>query len=108
MRNRVFAATLLVCAAAMSPPVGSYFATLASAAPANTSITHWHLEPEHRLSKRPTWILHTFNDAFHLRDIASPERINWSAAAFREPKELTQPEFPERAAAAVPAQDEGG
>jgi outer membrane lipoprotein carrier protein len=34
MRNRVFAATLLLCAAAMSPPVGTYFARLASAAPA--------------------------------------------------------------------------
>ena len=34
MRNRVFAVTLLVCAAAMSPPVASYFSTLASAAPA--------------------------------------------------------------------------
>ena len=76
---------------------------LASHAPANTSITHWHLEPQHRLSKRPSWILHTFNDAFHLRDIGSDERINWSAASFREPKDLTQPESPERAAAAVPA-----
>ena len=34
MRNRVFAVTLLVCAAAMSPPVVSYFSTSASAAPA--------------------------------------------------------------------------
>ena len=34
MRNRVFAATLLACAAAMSPPVLSLFSTDASAAPA--------------------------------------------------------------------------
>jgi len=34
MRNRVFAVTLLVCAGAMSPPVASFFARAASAAPA--------------------------------------------------------------------------
>jgi outer membrane lipoprotein carrier protein len=34
MRNRVFATTLLLCTAAMSPPVGTYLARVASAAPA--------------------------------------------------------------------------
>jgi outer membrane lipoprotein carrier protein len=34
MRNRVFAVSLLLCAAAMSPPVSSFVASVASAAPA--------------------------------------------------------------------------
>jgi hypothetical protein len=55
--------------------------------------------------------MHAFNDAFHLRDIpsgvATGERINWSAAALREPKGLTEPVAPERAAAAGAPAGEG-
>ncbi len=41
----------------------------------NTSITHWQQFSTMRQEKR--WRLTRYNDAFHLYDIGSPERIPW-------------------------------
>lgn len=41
----------------------------------NTSITHWQQFTTLRQEKR--WRLMKYNDAFHLHDIGSPERIPW-------------------------------
>lgn len=52
----------------------------------NTSITHWELRnrPPHFSVQDPPssgplrWILHTYGDDLHVRDIGSPERIRWT------------------------------
>jgi probable phosphoglycerate mutase len=45
----------------------------------NTSITHWRKGSY--LDLPPSWILESYNDVMHLRDIDSPVRIPWKEMA---------------------------
>ena len=52
----------------------------------NTAITHWELrrQPPQFFNKEPPavtplrWVLHTYGDDLHMRDIGAPERIRWT------------------------------
>ncbi len=34
-----------------------------------------------RATRRPTWYLHAYNDATHLRDLQTSQRLNWASLA---------------------------
>ncbi len=69
------------------PPAGFYTR--------NTSITHWHKvkwQREDRDASR--WRLISYNDALHLRDIGTPERIPWESLLKRPASDGDRPSVP--------------